>query len=163
MNAAQIHLGLNHLPIAFTLIGIPLLVIALKRNSLELKATASMLIVLSALVALPVYFSGDSTEEIVEHRPGVSEKVIHEHEEAGEFALIFVEIFGALTLALFLFERFKRHLPPAMWWGLVLLGLINIVIFIRTAHLGGLIRHDELSVIHQPSQTDLKENHEKDD
>lgn len=153
INGAQIHLGLNHLPIAFTLVGVALLAVALKRKSLELKTAASILVILSAIVALPVYFSGESAEEIVEHRPGVSGNVIHEHEEAGEFAFIFVEVLGALTLALFLFERFKRNLPPQMWWGVVLLGVINLAIFIRTAHLGGLIRHDELGGTPQANQT----------
>lgn len=145
MNAAQIHLGLNHLPIGLALVGVPLLAIALWRKSSELKATALVLMILSALATIPTFLSGEPAEEIIEHRPGVSKSVIHEHEEAGEFALIIVGILGGLAIAGWLFEKLKKPLPTSAWWGLVLLGVVSLGVFVRTAHLGGLIRHDELS------------------
>ncbi len=144
MNAAQIHLALNHLPIGLVLVGVPLLLAAILRKSKELKGAASMILMLSALTAIPVFLSGEPAEEIVEHRPGVTERVIHEHEEAAELSLIFVEILGALVLAAWLFDRFKAPTPSRAWVGIVALGLLNLGLFVRTAHLGGLIRHDEL-------------------
>lgn len=144
MNAAQIHLGLNHLPLGLALVGVPLLAIALWRKSSELKTTASILLIVSALAAIPTFLSGEPAEEIIEHRPGVSKTVIHEHEEAGEFTLIAIGILGGLVLAAGLFERFKKPLPSGAWWGVFFLGVLSLGIFVRTAHLGGLIRHDEL-------------------
>jgi len=162
MNAAQIHLGLNHLPIGLVLVGVPLLAIALWRKSPELKATALVLMVLSALATIPTFLSGEPAEEIIEHRPGVSEAVIHEHEEAGESALIIIGILGGLVIAGWLFERFKRPLPIGAWWGLVFLGVVSLAVFVRTAHLGGLIRHDELSGVKSLPQGDSK-SHERED
>lgn len=146
MNAAQVHLALNHVPIGLVLVGVPLLLAAILRSSKELKGAAAIVLVFSALTAIPAYLSGEPAEEIVEHRAGVSEKVIHEHEEAAELSLIFVEILGALVLAAWLFERFKAPLPSSAWFAISLLGLVNLGLFVRTAHLGGLIRHDELQI-----------------
>lgn len=97
-------------------VGVPLLAVALWRRSSELKATASVLLILSALTAIPAFLSGEPAEEIIEHRPGVSKTVIHEHEEAGEFTLIAIGILGGLVLAAGLFEKFKKPLPSGAWW-----------------------------------------------
>lgn len=144
MNAAQVHLALNHLPIGLVIVGVPLLLAAILRRSKELKGAASIVLMLSALTAIPVFLSGEPAEEIVEHRAGVSERIIHDHEEAAELSLIFIEILGALVFAAWLFERFKRPTPSPIWFGILALGMVNLGLFVRTAHLGGLIRHDEL-------------------
>lgn len=144
MNAAQIHLALNHLPIGLVVVGAPLLLAALLRKSKELKAAASIILMFSALTAIPVFLSGEPAEEIVEHRAGVSEGAIHEHEEASELSLILIEVLGALVLAAWLFERFKAPMPPTVWFGILGLSVVTLGLFIRTAHLGGLIRHDEI-------------------
>ena len=99
---------------------------------------------LAAVTTVPVFLSGEPAEEIVEHRPGVSERVIHEHEEMGELTLIFVAIAGIFALGAWLFERLKAPAPQAVWFALLFVGIVNLALFVRTAHLGGLIRHDEL-------------------
>lgn len=163
MNAAQIHLALNHLPIGLVVVGAPLLLAAILRKSKELKAAASIILMFSALTAIPVFLSGEPAEEIVEHRAGVSERVIHEHEEAAELSLIIIEVLGALVLFVWLFERFRAPVPPAVWFGILGLTLITLGLFIRTAHLGGLIRHDEIrSDIAQTVEAPDGESDEKD-
>jgi uncharacterized membrane protein len=162
MNAAQIHLALNHLPIGLVIVGVPLLLAAVLRKSKELRGAASMVLMLSALTAIPVYLSGEPAEEIVEHRAGVSERAIHEHEEAAELSLIFIEILGALVLAAWLFDRFKAPTPSRVWFGILALGLVNLGLFVRTAHLGGLIRHDELRSGVVQSGESSREGSEKD-
>lgn len=164
MNAAQIHLALNHLPVGLVLVGVPLLVAALLKKSKELRGAASLIILLSALTAIPVFLSGEPAEEIVEHRAGVSEGVIHDHEEAAELSLILIEILGALVLAAWLFDRFKSPTPSPVWIGIVVLGLVNLGLLVRTAHLGGLIRHDELrSGVAQSGESRSGEGSEKED
>jgi uncharacterized membrane protein len=145
MNAAQIHLALNHLPIGLVLVGVPLLIAALVRRSRDLKGAACLILVLSSLTAIPVYLSGEPAEELVEHRAGVSKQTIHDHEESAELSLICILALGALVVAAWLIERFKKPLPPAAWLALVAVGALNLGLFIRTAHLGGLIRHDEIN------------------
>jgi hypothetical protein len=145
-------------------VGAPLLLAAILRKSKELKAAASIILMVSALTAIPVFLSGEPAEEIVEHRAGVSEGAIHEHEEAAELSLIFIEVLGALVLAAWLFERFRAPVPSAAWFGILGLTLVTLGLFVRTAHLGGLIRHDEirsgvaLSVAAPDGQSEEKDN-----
>ncbi len=146
MNAAQIHLALNHLPLAFTGIGAALLVLALAWKSRELRQVAAGLIVVGALCTVPVFLSGEPAEEIVEDLQGVSHQDIHEHEEAGELVLILTAILGVATLAVLLFERWKQPAPRLVWMGVFILAVLVLAFFIRTAHLGGLVRHHELQM-----------------
>jgi hypothetical protein len=82
MNWAHIHLSLNHLPVVGIIFGVLLLLLALLRKSEELKRVSLGVFVLTALLALPVYFTGEPAEEVVEHVPGVAESLIGRHENA---------------------------------------------------------------------------------
>ncbi|MCB0404743.1 MAG: hypothetical protein KDD51_08135 [Bdellovibrionales bacterium] len=144
MNPAQIHLALNHLPIGLVLVGVPLLLIALWKKSPELRSAALVILVLAAVVSIPAFLSGEPAEEIIEHMPGVSGRLIHEHEEAGEFALILSGILGIAALAVLFFQR-KRQLPVGVFAGIAALGVVSLFAFLRTAHLGGVVRHPEIS------------------
>jgi hypothetical protein len=75
---------LNHIPILGTVLGFLLLSVAVARKSGELKRVSLAVFVITAVVALPVYFTGEPAEEIVEHLPGVSESLIERHEEAAQ-------------------------------------------------------------------------------
>ncbi len=152
MNAAQVHLALNHLPIGMLIVGAPLLLAALWRKSKELKRAASIVLLFSAFTTVPVFLSGEPAEEIVEHRAGVSDSVIHDHEEAGELSLIIIGVVGFIVLATILFEHFKAPAPTSVWVAILALVVISLGVFIRTAHLGGLIRHDEIRSVAAPTE-----------
>lgn len=144
MNAAQIHLALNHLPIHLLLVGLPLLAISLWRHSHELKTAAAVLLFLSSACTIPVFLSGEPTEEKVANIPGVTTSFIHSHEEAGEFSLVLASLLGIFTLTLWLFEKKRKIELKKAWILLFLFGLLCFAVFARTAHLGGLIHHQEL-------------------
>ena len=59
MNWAHIHLSLNHLPVVGTFFGVLLLLLALLRKSEELKRGSLGVFALTALLALPIYFTGE--------------------------------------------------------------------------------------------------------
>lgn len=144
MNPAQIHLALNHLPIGLVLVGVPLLVAALWRKSSELRSAALILLVLAAVVSIPAFLSGEPAEEVIEHMPGVSGRLIHEHEEAGEFALILSGILGLGALVTLVLQK-KRQLHTGVFAAIAAMGLVSLLAFVRTAHLGGVVRHPEIS------------------
>ena len=144
MNPAQMHLALNHLPIFLTFSAALLLAAALWKKSPDLLAAGQVFLMLSAIFALPVFFSGEPTEDLVENQVGIERHDIHEHEESGEFALIVSLLVGAIALGHWLAKRFGKRVHPAASY-LVLLGaLFALAVFARTAHLGGLIHHPEL-------------------
>jgi hypothetical protein len=87
MNWAHVHLMLSHLPVVGTIFGLLLLLLAQLRKSEELKRVSLGIFVLTALLALPVYFTGEPAEKVVEHLPGVTEPLIEEHENAALFGV----------------------------------------------------------------------------
>jgi uncharacterized membrane protein len=144
MNPAHIHLALNHLPVVGTLLGLLLLLFGLARRSDEVQKAALAVFVLAALLAVPTYFTGESTEEIVEHLPGVSEVLIEQHEDAALVAFVALGALGLAALsALALFRRSDRMASRLVTLSL-LLAVATSGLMLRTANLGGRIRHTEI-------------------
>ncbi len=144
MNYPYIHLTLNHIPIVTNLVGILLLLCAIVRKNAEWKKAAVGIFILSALISIPTYLTGEPSEDAIEHLPGVSKDDIHEHEEAAEFAFVAILALGALSL-FGSFLSWKQGSYPAWFIPAVLVfGLIVGGILARTAYLGGKIRHPEI-------------------
>ena len=144
MNAAYVHLLLNHIPILGTAFGVLFLVYALVRNRTELKRIAQGIFVLAALAAVPVYLTGEPAEEVVEHQPGVFEDAIEQHEGAALYALIGVEALGLLSLVGLFASRGDRDLPGGLMGVTLLLAVGVVGLMVWTAYLGGKISHPEL-------------------
>ena len=144
MNAAQIHLALNHLPVVLPLVATPLLAIGLIRGSLDVQEVAWALLFLAAVAAWPVYLSGEPTEAIAKNYPGVSRLAIHDHQQSAKITLVLLQIVGALSLLRWLWSRRRRAMPRLVDWALVLLALVAFGSVARTGHLGGLVRHEEI-------------------
>jgi hypothetical protein len=144
MNVAHIHLLLNHIPMIGTVFGVVLFSLALMRRSEELKKISLGIFVVGAVVALPVYFTGEPAEEVVEHLPGVSESIIEQHEEAAEIALVAVELLGAISLAGLVLFRSASGIPN--WFAALSLVLSVMVggVMAWTANRGGQVRHTEI-------------------
>jgi uncharacterized membrane protein len=145
MNPAQLHLALNHVPILILPTALVLLLFGYLRRSRELTTAALILTVLASLAVLPVYFSGEGAEELVEHRPGVVHDTIEEHEAAGKFALISILATGALAaLALVVGRGEAAGRGRRLLLTVLLVGAWATSVALRTGHLGGLIRHPEI-------------------
>ena len=143
MNNVQIHLALTHVPVILSLVGLVMLIAALILTNPTLTKTSYIVIMVAGIAALPVYFSGESTEETVEHLPGVSEAIIESHEEIAFLAMFSITAAGTLALAaLFSFKWLlvSRILGIAV----LLLALTAGGLMVQTAHLGGQIRHTEI-------------------
>ena len=143
MNSAQIHLALTHVPVVLTLAGLALLIVSYLRKNETLTKTAYYGLIIAALFALPVYFTGESTEELVEKLPGVSESVIENHEKVAQFALLAVAITGIASLVGLLFYKLLQKTKIIKVLTL-LMALAAGGLMAQTAHLGGQIRHTEI-------------------
>lgn len=143
MNAAQIHLALNHAPLFLSIIGAGLLVTGMLRKNETLKPIALFLFVAAALFTAPVFLTGEGTEEMVEHLPGVNEGYIEQHEDMAKISMVIIAVTGLIALVALLFR--KRGGLAKMLYGISLvLSLASFGTMAWTAHLGGLIRHTEL-------------------
>lgn len=160
MNAAQIHLALNHAPLFLSLIGGLLLILGMIRKNDSFKSVSLYMLVAAALFTAPVFLTGEGTEELVEKAAGVTESAIEQHEEMAKIALVVIIITGVLALA-GLFLRKKETIGKALMTILVLFSLGSFGTMAQTAHLGGLIRHTELQSGVTGGATDSKEKEEE--
>lgn len=143
MNSVQMHLALTHMPVILSFVGLVMLVIALLTRNTILTKTSYIILIIAGVAALPVFFSGEGTEEAIEHVPGVSQAMIERHEEIAKLALISITVAGISALiALFSFRWF---VAARVLKALVLLfAIASGGLMAQTAHLGGQIRHTEI-------------------
>lgn len=150
MNAAHLHLMLNHLPVVGTAFCLLLLGWARWRKSDELGRVSLGAFVIVTLLAMPAYFTGEPAEELVEHLPGVTHAVIERHEQAAQVAVTAQTVLGALALTGLL--AFRRATTIPGWFTTLMLAVAVIVaaLMARTANLGGQVRHTEIRSSDQP-------------
>ena len=144
MNAEHAHLILNHLPVVGVLLGFLLLLVALLRRSAESERVALGVLVVTAALAFPAYFSGTQAEDGVEHLAGVTEAVIEAHEEAAVAALVASGILGLAALAALAAGRGSRRRPAWLIVSVLVFGAVAVGLLGRAANLGGQIRHTEI-------------------
>lgn len=145
MNAAYVHLVVNHFPPILAIAALILLVLTLFWRNDGARRAAILLVVLAAVSAIPAYQSGEGAEEIVEEVQGVNVQAIEPHEEWGEATLILLSIAGVAAIAALV--AFRATPVPA--WAAVVLTLALLaatVVAVRTAFLGGRIRHPETAI-----------------
>ena len=143
MSASQIHLALNHVPLFFSIIGGCVLIYGFIRKNESIKILSLYFMIVAALVTIPVYLTGEGTEEMVEKLPGVSEGMIEEHEEMAKIGLIIIIITGVSALGALALKKKTTVLKPV----LILCAVFSFASFgviAQTAHLGGQIRHTEI-------------------
>lgn len=142
MNPASVHLALNIFPPALNIAGLVVLALALAWKNQPVLRAALVVLLLSSLISIPVFLTGEPAEELVEELEGVNKMAIHPHEEAAESAFIVLCVQGAAALAMLIW--FARR--DAKKWALVvfvLLTLMATTAVFRVAYLGGKVRHPE--------------------
>jgi uncharacterized membrane protein len=143
MNATQLHLALTHVPVVLSIIGLVILIISFFRKNDVLTKTALWILLAAGLFTLPVYFTGEGTEEAVEGLPGVSEAIIEKHEDFAKATLVLVSASGLLALiglGAYAFGKFVSVVKVLT----LLLAFVSAGAMVQTAHLGGQIRHSEI-------------------
>ncbi len=143
MNASQIHLALNHVPLFFSIIGGLVLIYGFIRKNESIKILSLYFMIVAALFTIPVYLTGEGTEEMVEKLPGVSEGMIEEHEEMAKIGLIIIIITGITALGALVLKKRESLLKPVLILSAVL-SFATFGVLAQTAHLGGQIRHSEI-------------------
>ncbi len=110
-----------------------------------LKKTAMVGFFIAALVAIPVFLTGEPAEESVEKIAGTLKSTIEEHEESAEISIWLVEIMGAVSLLTFLLAHKSNSINKGLLTFLFILSLVSAGSISYTGYLGGKIRHTELS------------------
>ncbi|MBI1223287.1 MAG: hypothetical protein GC180_11840 [Bacteroidetes bacterium] len=145
MNAAFLHLSLTHFPIIGFVLFSPLFLFAVWKKKQSWIQLFSVVLVGLTLVSIIVFNTGEGAEDILKETTKIPHKVIHEHEEAAEFTFWLFCISGfiaALVLALRVKVENARQRTLLFVYSILL--LVTSVAALRTAHLGGEIRHPEM-------------------
>ena len=161
MNWAHLHLLLNHIPVLGTIFGLAVLAYALFRRNDDLKRLALGTFVLVSLLALPVYFTGEPAEHVVEHAAAVSESFVKAHEAAALLSLIGVELLGLSALVGLYVSRGGGPLSAKIARTVLLVSLVTSGLMARTANLGGQIRHAEIRAGAPPPPSAAEEAHDE--
>jgi uncharacterized membrane protein len=144
MDTTHLHLLLNHFPIIGGIIGTILLAYSVLKKDIHLQKVSLILLFVMALIAIPVFLTGEPAEESVEHLPGVSESIIEEHEEAGEIAFWVMMFSGALAIITYALISLKLQSAKLLVKFALLLNLASAGLMARAGYLGGQIRHTEI-------------------
>ncbi len=144
MNAAHLHLMINHLPVLGTLFGLLLLAAGTWRKSEDLKRAALASFVLVALAAIATYLTGEPAEGVVKKLPGLAEGLFEKHEDLAGAAMAGSVVVGVAGLFGLVWYQGPRPMKP--WFGtLILIAAVVVTgLMAYTAYLGGHIRHSEL-------------------
>ena len=143
LDAAHVHLMLNHLPVVGAPLLLLLLTVGLLRGPRELVSLSLVLTLGLALTTAAVYLTGEPAEELVEHAPWFREALAESHEEHATASLVAVLATGVLAGAAFML-RARASIGPRLaritWIGLAL----STLLLGWTAWSGGQIRHEEV-------------------
>lgn len=144
MNLVHGHLLLNHFPIIGAFIGLGILGVGIWKKNETLLTTAAYLLFIIAAITIPAFYTGEPAEEAIEHLPGISHKLIHEHEEAAELAFIVMLVNGAIAFGYILLNRIKMPIAKRIPIVLLLVTGITCLLMARAGSEGGKIRHPEV-------------------
>jgi uncharacterized membrane protein len=142
MNPSQIHLALTHAPIILSVAGFVILLVSFITKNLVVRKTALYIILFAGIISIPVYFSGEGTEELIEDLPGISHDRIEEHEEIAKIA--FIAMLATGIAALISLALFNKRSEKTLSILTLVLALATSVIMAQTSHLGGQISHSEI-------------------
>lgn len=144
MNAAHLHLLVNHLPILLPFLGCALLAAGYLLRSDAIQRTALAVLVVGTLSTPLAMFTGEQAEESLESQVWWEEAFAEHHEEVAERYAVSSYVLGALALVAWV-AHVRRRWAPNRWVLAVAVAALPTLFFATRAGLsGGEIRHTEI-------------------
>jgi uncharacterized membrane protein len=144
MNAAHLHLLVNHLPILLPFLGCALLAAGYLLRSDAIQRTALVVLVVGTLSTPLAMFTGEKAEESLESQVWWEEAYAEHHEEVAERYAVSSYVLGALALVAWV-AHVRRRWAPNRWVLAVAVAALPTLFFATRAGLsGGEIRHTEI-------------------
>ena len=144
VNGAYAHLLLNHFPVLGMLFSAAFLGMALKTRNVTTQQSALVLLVFTALMTIPAYFTGEYAEGVVENLPAFKGRMLEAHAEFAEKAVWLIWITGGLAAVGLCIAYLKKDMPAWLMPTLFVLSLGSLAAAGWTSKLGGPICHPEL-------------------
>lgn len=143
-NGAQFHMLVNHLPVIGFIGVVPAIAFGMISKSLDIKRFVLVTTTIVGLSALAPFWTGEPAEETLERLPGFDKELIHEHEEAAEFATILAVVTGIAAGCALILQRKRPESTRKTLPAVLVLSLITGAAMAKTAHEGGKIGHPEI-------------------
>jgi uncharacterized membrane protein len=157
LNAAHLHLMLNHIPILGSIFITVLFIVALIYRNVFLQKVSLWFLVVVALFTAAAYLTGDKSQDLVRNLPGVSDTMLHAHELFAKLGLLLMFITGIIALVGAFIYRRKPKLPRFLLTAVLVILLLNSGVFAYIGFLGGQILHPEIRPASVSSQSTLKQ------
>jgi uncharacterized membrane protein len=144
MNAVYLHLVLSHVPVLGVLFGLGLHLVGMLMPSRKIKRVSLAVFTLTGVATAPLYFSGESAQEVAVKMLGADAAMIQRHEDAAMVVFCGTTLLAVFGLVGFFLTRKRRSLPKSGSIGLLLTAGVLVVLAARAANLGLQIRHPEI-------------------
>ena len=164
MNQAHWHLVLNHFPIIGTIFSLTLMIIGIFLKKSDIKNVALGAFVLTGILAIPAYLTGEGAEHIVEAAGKNVDAFIEIHEDLGVIALWACIITAVLAAITFFLEAKKLSISNVFLYITLATSLANLVVLKKVGTSGGEIMHTEIretNTIDNPIQSVNKQQENK--
>ena len=143
MNAAHLHLMVNHIPVFGSIFAALLIGWGLLRRSEEVLRLGLIVAVLIGIATWGVQLTGDPAEHAISGMPDFQRRLVHPHEEAAQLSTIVIGVSAVLALVTLLLMRRRRGAARVLAIVTLLVALAGFGLVTRAALLGGEIRHPE--------------------
>lgn len=144
-NAAHLHILINHFPIIGTVITLFVLAIGILKKSDDVKKVSVLILILTALVTIPVYLTGEKAQAKIEgNYEDVDEDYIDRHEDFALYSFIAMDIAGAVAILAMLLYKKPKTLPQPFAYIFAVMLIVVLTMMGITANLGGSIHHPEV-------------------
>lgn len=109
-----------------------------------MKATALGVFIFSSMSAIAAFVTGEKAEKNTKEIAGVSETLIHEHEEQAELFYTLMLLLGALSIIALLLQAKKSKFTIYVYFIILILRIVDGVIASSVGTTGGKISHAEI-------------------
>ena len=142
-NLAHLHISINHVPVVLVPTALVLFTVATWRRSELLLRTGIVVAWAAAAFAIASFFTGDAAADLLMAVETAQKKVLDplvtEHDAAAGFALASALVVAAAGI----WGWRRKGLGREVTLPLLILSLWSTAVLLRTAQLGGRIRHPE--------------------
>lgn len=160
MDSVHLHLLINHVPVLATIFSVLILLWGIIKSEKSYYRLAMVGFILAGVFSIVALQSGEGAEEAVEHLAGVSENMIHDHEEVAEVTNWIAVALGLASIGGFVIQKYKTAVMKPYLTVLLVVGFASSGAFIYTAYLGGQIRHTEIRSQQTGAESDSEEARE---
>ena len=144
LNAAHLHLVLNHVPTLGTAVALALLLLALIRRHEVLVHVGLEVLFVIAIVTLPVYVTGAAAYAHLRSGADFSDIAARMHQDAALTGFAVTEFAGFVAWVALWQSRRTGHAGRGLVAAATLLSVLALAIMGRAATLGGEIHHPEI-------------------